>query len=551
VASLTSCLLVWAALPPWNLSFLAWIAPIGWLTLIRADRLSGRRPYWSIWCSSVLFWILTMQGIRLAHWANYFGLLAMSCYLGIYLPLFIGIARQATHRWKVPLLLAAPISWVGFELLRAYGPLGFSMALLAHTQAANETLIQISDLGGAYAVSFVLMLVTASIYNILPTQTRRARLWSVTPALAVLLATLAYGHFRRHQSPPGTEVLPPLRVALIQGSIDTVFDDNPDRPRETLEQYRQLTEQACQEFDNLDLIVWPETMFPVEDVVIEATPNLHVPTGVELDQLRFSADNFQRLVRNAVRNMNASIHEGATSQRRTSWLLGVGTWRFGDRPPERLNTAMLVDPQGSIVGRYHKMHPVIFGEYVPFGRMFPWLYRLTPMPNGLTPGDGAKAFPCSGWTASPSICFESTIPQLIRGHVADLAREGNSPDVLINLTNDGWFWGSSVLDLQLICAIFRAVELRRPALVAANTGLSAWIDGNGHPHAIGPRRANATLLATVEPDGRFSGYLTWGDLPTGLCAALCWIVAMTGIRWRRLIIRGKRRTPGESRNSEN
>ncbi len=52
-----------------------------------------------------------------------------------------------------------------------------------------------------------------------------------------------------------------------------------------------------------------------------------------------------------------------------------------------------------------------------------------------------------------------------------------SPDVLVNLTNDGWFWGSSILDLQLDCAVLRAVELRRPFLVAANTGFSAWIDG--------------------------------------------------------------------------
>ena len=49
--------------------------------------------------------------------------------------------------------------------------------------------------------------------------------------------------------------------------------------------------------------------------------------------------------------------------------------------------------------------------------------------------------------------------------------------MLINLTNDGWFWGSSILDLQLDCAVLRAVELRRPFLVAANTGFSAWIDG--------------------------------------------------------------------------
>ena len=79
------------------------------------------------------------------------------------------------------------------------------------------------------------------------------------------------------------------------------------------------------------------------------------------------------------------------------------------------------------------MHPVIFGEYVPFGDLFPWLYQLTPMPNGLSRGRQPVAFQFAELTASPSICFESTIPHLIRDHVAQLARHGHSPDVLDQL----------------------------------------------------------------------------------------------------------------------
>ena len=156
-----SCALLWAALPPLNWAPLAWIAPVFWLRLIRTETLSARRPYWAIWAASVVFWIVTMQGIRLAHWANYFGLVAMSCYLGIYLPLFVGITRAGSSSLESPPFAAAPVAWVGLELLRAYGPLGFSMALLAHTQSQQLTMIQISDLCGAYTVSFLIMLVAA------------------------------------------------------------------------------------------------------------------------------------------------------------------------------------------------------------------------------------------------------------------------------------------------------------------------------------------------------------------------------------------------------
>ena len=68
---------------------------------------------------------------------------------------------------------------------------------------------------------------------------------------------------------------------------------------------------------------------------------------------------------------------------------------------------------------------------------------------------------------------------MIRGQVNALAAEGREPDVLVNLTNDGWFWGSSELDLHLSCGVFRAVECRKPLLIAANTGFSAWIDSDG------------------------------------------------------------------------
>ena len=148
-----------------------------------------------------------------------------------------------------------------------------------------------------------------------------------------------------------------------------------------------------------------------------------------------------------------------------------------------------MDPRGEITARYFKMHPVMFGEYVPLGEIIPAIYRLFPLPNGLTAGTQPAAVDVKGMIVSPSICFENTIPHLIRGHVAELARRGMSPDVLVNLTNDGWFWGSSILDLQLDCAVLRAVELRRPFLVAANTGFSAWINGNGRIMALGPRRA--------------------------------------------------------------
>ena len=131
---------------------------------------------------------------------------------------------------------------------------------------------------------------------------------------------------------------------------------------------------------------------------------------------------FDRLLRNGIRRINQP-ESPETADHSTHWLLGTTTWQFGDYPPRRYNAALLVDHQGAITARYYKMHPVIFGEYVPFGEIIPALYQFFPLPNGLTPGTDPVAVDVNGVMVSPSICFESTIPHLIRGHVAELARE--------------------------------------------------------------------------------------------------------------------------------
>ncbi len=179
------------------------------------------------------------------------------------------------------------------------------------------------------------------------------------------------------------------------------------------------------------------------------------------------------------------------------------------------------------------MHPVMFGETIPLGETFPWLYRLTPLPAGLTPGRGPVAVEIEGRTIAPNICYETALPEAVRTLVRTLARAGTKPDVIVNLTNDGWFWGSSELDMHLACGIFRAVEVRTPLVIAANTGFSAWIDGSGRLLARGPRRATATLRAAVVPDGRPSPWLAWGSVPTGGCVAVVMAALVGGlVEWK-------------------
>ena len=134
---------------------------------------------------------------------------------------------------------------------------------------------------------------------------------------------------------------------------------------------------------------------------------------------------------------------------------------------------------------------------------------------------------------SPSICYETVISHHFRKHIHELRADGREPDVLVNVTNDGWFWGSSQLDLHFNCGVFRAVECRKPLLIAANTGFSAWIDADGRIVQKGPRRETGFILADVELDDRGSFFLEYGGWLELLFVAPCLVLAVVGLWTRR------------------
>jgi apolipoprotein N-acyltransferase len=522
---LAGAILLWAAFPPLSLPWLAWIAPVPWHWLVAWPRLPGRRPYVALWLAGFTQWLFLLQGIRLAHPALYAGWIALAAYLGVYLPVFVGLSRVAVHHLRLPLMAAAPLVWVGLELVRGHLITGFSLCLLAHTQANLPRLIQISDIAGGYTLSFVLMLVAACLTVVL--QQRRLSFTPVAVAIAAIAATLGYGSWRLGQTPPGATG-PTLHVALIQGSADTVFEISAERSRETFDQYRRLTDEGVRQRANLDLIVWPESMFVVAESTVQEPLVPPPDTGLTAEEARGRIEAHNEPFRSALADEAARANANTDDRHLgTRLLIGTASYVYSSHEPRIYNAAMLADRAGHVEARYYKSHPVMFGEYIPFADWLPWLYRITPIPSGLSRGTGPSVFSAGGLKVSPSVCFESTVPHLIRGHMRTLASRGTPADCLVNITNDGWFWGSAILDHHLRCGLFRAVENRKPFLIAANTGISASIDGNGVIQVSAPRRTAQVLMADVKADGRLSPYQVFGDFPAWLLAAFCgWLAAM-------------------------
>ncbi len=553
--------------PPADLWMLAWLAPIPWLILARDGVGAARHPWRSLWLAGMLHWLLTIHWLRLPHPATSIGWLALSAYLAIYLPLFIWGSRRLMTHFRWPLVAAAPVVWMGCEHLRGSILGGFTLGGLGHTQWRWTTLIQLADWAGAGGVGGLVMLVAAALTSAAGAVRGDAAVGAARPgwrpaALALataggaLASALGYGAWRIATAPLDPRS---LDVLLVQGSIDTELKHDPDAAGEVLAEYDGLTRTALGPGRRPDLIVWPETMWRWP--ILEIEPDHELPADVVERILgpaarRDGADESHR--GESQTETDAGIESAAVRQARcraileqdridplaaharryaTTWLVGVDRQLVSNRSSSgvfHFNSALFLDAGGVPVGRYDKMFPVAFGETVPLADRFPILYRLTPLPAGLTAGLEPVVATVAGLRVAPTICYETALPGAIRTVINRSAAAGTRPDILVNLTNDGWFWGSSELDMHLASGIFRAVEVRTPLAIAANTGFSAVIDGCGRLVERGPRRATGTIRAAVHPDGRTSSWLLAGPVPTATAAGLVLLLVVERAVFPRL-----------------
>jgi len=494
ICSLATAVLLWASFTPLDFGWLAWVSLVPLLQLVRIERRT-RWMYSVIFAGGLAWSVCTLQWMRLGDPVMIRGWAALSIYIGFYFPCFVATARCAVHRFQCPMVVAVPLVWVGLEYLRATLITGFAWYFLGHTQWAWTELIQVSDLTGAYGVSFIVAACTACLAGLIPLSwLERLRLFPPVqvpeqfehlPAgeiiaenssraefrrpwrhigftAALVAAALCYGSVRRGQA----EFADGPRAALIQGNFPSSLKHDPTAWKRIFQiHHNQLTMRAVQE--QPDLIVWPETMFRIPLPILDDDV-----TDTDLVSMDAPPTNWwkSQLVQKRLRTMAEETNAGM--------VIGVDTLHATKEGLKHYNSAAFISPQTGLSARYDKMHRVVFGEYVPLREELPWLHKLTPFPEnfGIAKGTSARLFRHGNWTLAPIICFEDTVPQLVR----QISHGGEeSIDVFVNLTNDGWFAGSSELDQHLITATFRAIETRTPMIRAVNTGVSAIIDGDG------------------------------------------------------------------------
>lgn len=550
---------MWLAFTPVDFSPLAWVCLVPLLQVARVPERVYRQNLF-IWLGAATFWLATLQWMRLGDAWMYPAWGAHACYLATYWPLFILLTQVAVQRFKTPLYVAAPILWVGLEYLRGHLFTGFSWYLLGHSQHRWIDLIQISDLCGGYLVSFVIVLSNAALAQFVPLRWLESigmirpvdkldavprdlpqlRSWGVLASVLAVGLSVGYGILRRAQLPFETGP----RMALIQGDFEaTTKPLTADDYERTLQMYQSLTNLSIPHHP--DVVVWPEAMFRYP--LLEVAPELSDEqlSAMNLDPEQWHSDRTANVLREMADRTQAAL------------IIGIPAAKASPGRIDSYNSAVFVLPEAGVNGRYDKMHLVPFGEYIPLVQHLPFLSSLIPYGSngGMVPGDRVHIFEHQQWRFVPLICFEDTVPHLVRSMAAVGEANGGEIDVLVNMSNDGWFHGSSEHDQHLITAAFRCVETRIPMARAANMGISAIIDGDGvirEPEVFidfdaqladkAPRTTlrnplngrfyrelNATQVSTVPLDKRGSLYVYWGDWFGMACLVCCISTALHGI----------------------
>jgi apolipoprotein N-acyltransferase len=477
-------ILSWAALAPLVIAILN-ARSAQTLQLDESQKLIAASPWQGfllgykcgiLWYVGTCYWVFaTMhQYGGLGSPIALFVLLLFALYLGLYHGAFgvllsLLAQRDSSHRVA---LLSAPFLWVAIELTRTRIS-GFPWDLLGITQVDNIPLTRIATATGVYGLSFEIMLVNVALAAGFLVQRDRRK----TLLVAALGAALVLQSGRWISLP----AFPADRTAvLLQQNLPVAESEawTQDHFESTLRDFSSLSlDPFPHPSQTPDLIVWPESPAPFQT----------------------NDPIFRDAVSNLARRANAWMVIGS---------IGV------DSPQRVFNSAALVSPTGEWDGRYNKIHLVPFGEYVPFASVFSFASGLTQAVGNFTRGTSREPLAAGDNKLGIFICYESIFPDEVRKLVADGAQ------VLVNVSNDGWYGDSGAWAQHLNQARMRAIENSRWLLRDTNTGLTASIDPYGRVVAHLERKARAALSAPYALTNVTTFYSEHGDWFAYLCAII-------------------------------
>lgn len=315
---------------------------------------------------------------------------------------------------------------------------GIPWARLALSQTGVLENLQTVSVFGTLFTAFLLTFISSSFALAFADGPKQVKKQFIITGLCAYIANFGFGLVKINL-PDGRGKMP-LTVAAIQGNISSVDKWADDSLENSTEIYTSLTRKAVGE-TGADLVLWPES-------VITSNLNMGTRTSGIISSLALELD----------------------------CDIAVGAYYSDENGTS--NAIYMFRRDGTVDGTvYKKRHLVPFGEYIPMRslvlKIFPFLENVNMFSSELTPGTDSEILTGSGYGAGALVCFDSIYPSLAR----DSARD--SAEVILISTNDSWYGTSAGVYEHRNQAILRAIENGLPVVRAANTGVSAIIDGKG------------------------------------------------------------------------
>lgn len=506
------------AMAPRDVFVLGWVA---FVPLLWAHRdVTAKRAFLLAWVAGIVanlgnfYWIyeLMVSHSALPAPVAVFGTFLLAAQQGLREALWLGLAKRFQDKtW--PVLLTYPTLYVGVEFLY---PTIFPIHL-GDTQSACALTHQVMDLAGPFGLSWVLVAFNTGLFLLL--QERKMQVQSGI-SLGLLGLTLLYGQYRISQYEALMSEAPKLRVGMVENDVGLGLV-NMEIAQRQISMAGQLAAK-----ENPDLIVFPETAVktPPPIHVVEGSTEFRAPDTVfyPLSMIRSSQDT------------RFAVQQGY----RTPVLFGC-TIRDPDREgpvPGRYalyNGAFMLDEAGQVLGTALKNRLLVFGEYVPGSRMFPWIYsKILTKASALYPGTEPAIIDFRQHRVGVTICYEDILPSFSY----ELLQM--KPHLLINLTNDGWFGKTAEPYTHLALAQARAIEGRLYMVRSTSTGVSAFIDPLGRVMSQTSIHDPETLVADV-------AWMPGGTVFAAGGYYFGWLCSLLSIVW--LIVRRRARNlPSEA-----
>jgi apolipoprotein N-acyltransferase len=434
--------------------------------------------------------------------------LYMALYPATWAVVLVSLPRRtapfAASLRNIGIAAGAASTWTALEWTRGWLFSGFGWNNLAIALHQDLAMIQVADLVGVAGLTWLIVFVNVMAVVIVrriasefgPTFLTKVR-WEFSFTMALMAVVFGYGVRALFEKPTGEQ----LRIAAIQPNIPQEDKFSAESEDEILAELSKLNSLAAMLQPAPDLIVWPEAS---------------TPRGMFADEI-----NYRFVMREAARG-DFSLLIGSLDYELDEADSATG---------RQYNAAILLSNRGEQRSVYRKMHLVPFGEYLPFRAILPSAI------GELVPGDLDAGSTADVLTLSENdtklgvlVCFEDTLGDLTRRFVA------NGAQVLVNVTNDGWFGRSVAAEQHLANALFRAIENRRPLVRCANTGVTCAIDIAGRVDRGGLRNFEQGFTSFKEriivPTGaRTTLYTRWGDWVAYVSSVVTVLLCIR--EWRR------------------